>query len=137
MFILNTQIPGKIILVNSKEKPTYLFSKNLQIRHWHRNLEYALNTKIIAACRLIDKIDIINNHQLAEQQLFSYSKEKEKDKNSEFFSITMLLKITNMTNDNLNNFEEINFKNLCNPCIENKYIKIPKYKKMILIICKL
>ena len=38
--------------------------------------------------------------------------------------IIRLLKITNINNNNTNNFEEINIEQLCNLYIESKYTKI-------------
>lgn len=46
----------------------------------------------------------------------------------------LLYKIINTNNIDLNN---PNTKELCNFCIKNKYIKIAKYEKMILITLKL
>ena len=60
LFVLDTQSPSdKAMLVKRRRRPTYLLSKNLQIRLWHRRLEYASNARIIKASKLIDGIDII------------------------------------------------------------------------------
>lgn len=49
----------------------------------------------------------------------------------------MLLKIINSNGNNLNNYEKINIKQLCNSYIKNKYTKIVRHKKIIPITHKL
>ncbi len=57
LFILN-QIPGKTMLIKGRGRPTYLLSKNLQIRLWHRRLGHASNVRVVGASKLIDGIEI-------------------------------------------------------------------------------
>lgn len=112
LFIVKTQIPGKIILVKSRRRLTYLFSKNLQIRLWYKRIGYASNTRVVGASKLTNRIDITieDGHQMPEKQLFSNFKEDKKDKNAEFLTTTTLLKITSISRNNSNNLEETYFK---------------------------
>lgn len=86
--------------------------------------------------KLTDGIDItIEESQQTEEELFSSDSEvDDKDKNSEpsLFGntppvpATMLLNKVTSTGTNLNHSVE----QLCDPCIESKYTKIVRYKKM-------
>lgn len=58
MFIPNTQIPGKTMLVKGRGRPTYLLSTNPQIKFWHRRLRYASNAKVVGTSKLTNGIDI-------------------------------------------------------------------------------
>ena len=65
LFVLNTQLPlGKAILVKERGRPTYLLSKNPQIRLWHQQLGQASNARVIETSKLVNGIDIIidNGH---------------------------------------------------------------------------
>lgn len=144
LFVLNIYIPlNKTMLSKKKSRPIYLLSKNLQIKLWHQQLEYILNTKVIEALKLINGINIIieNKHQMQEK-LFSFDFEDD-NKNkilkqspaSNIFPtfITTLLKKITSTSINFYDF----VKQLYNLCIKNKYTKIVRYIKMTPTTCKL
>lgn len=144
-FILNSQLfSDKAILVKGKWILTYLFSNNLQIKLWHHRVKYALNARIIKVSKLINNINIMieDNQQRSKRYFFSNSKNNHKNNiskpslnsnNIPYLTFTTMLfnKIISITNHN--NF----VKQLYNLYIENKYTKIIKHNKMILIIFKL
>lgn len=59
LFIFNTQLSGKSMLVKDRNKPIYLVSKNSHIRLWHRRLGYTRNARVVEASKVTDEIDII------------------------------------------------------------------------------
>lgn len=153
-FILDTQLFfGKVILVKGRNRPSYLLSKNSQLRLWHRRLEYASNTRVMEVSKLTNRINIIINKDQQEKHFFSDSKNNVKDENSDvnpasntnlavyaninkdFYitnqvKFTMLNKVISISSIDSNNL----IKQLCNLCIENKYTKVIKYIKMNLTI---
>lgn len=88
------------------------------------------------AFKLTDRINLTieEGQQTKEEPFFSNSKDNNKDKNLEpsFASntllgpvITLLNKVTSISTDFDHSIEQ-----LCNLCIENKYTKIVKHKKI-------
>ena len=124
------------MLVKGRGRPTYLLSKNPQIKLWHRRLGHASNAKVVEAFKLNDGIDItIEKGQQIQEEPFSFdSNFNDEDKNSEPSPAsntpptpaTMLLnKVTSTGTDPDHSIEQ-----LCDPCIESKHKKIVKHKKM-------
>lgn len=109
-------LPGKAMLSKKRAKPTYLLSKNSQIRLYYPQLEYASNTRVMKASKVIDGIDIIikDGQQMQEKLFSSNSKDKNKDKNAElsptcdtfFASATTPLNNVTSTSINLNDAVE-------------------------------
>ena len=59
LFVLDTQLPpGKAMLVKERGKPTYLLTKNPQIRLQHWQLRHASNARAIETSKLVDGINI-------------------------------------------------------------------------------
>lgn len=58
-FVFDTLFLLKIMLIKGRGRPIYLFSKNLQIRLWYRQLGHILNARVIATFKLTDGIKII------------------------------------------------------------------------------
>ena len=83
------------MLVKGRRRPTYLLSKNLQIRLWHRKLGHASNMRVIGVSRLTDGIYI--DDQSREGQLSSNSEDEE---DLESLSTTILLKVTDINGYN-------------------------------------
>lgn len=48
----------KLILSKGRDRPTYLLSKNPQIRFLYQKLEYTSNTRVVETSKLIDGINI-------------------------------------------------------------------------------
>lgn len=70
------------MLVKNRGQPTYLLSKNLQVRLWHRRLSHAFNARIVEVFKLNDKVDII----VEDDQIvicFFFDSEPDEDDNSE------------------------------------------------------
>lgn len=88
---------------------------------------------------MTDKIDIeIEDYQQSmEKQLSSNSKEDEEEGNLESSTTAMLLKITSNSDDGFDDFEGTDVEKVCNSCIESKYTKIVRHKKMTPTLCKL
>lgn len=59
LFIFNTQLSGKSILVKDRGKLIYLVSKNSHIRLWHIRLGYARNARVVKASKVTNKINVI------------------------------------------------------------------------------
>lgn len=88
------------------------------------------------AFKLTDGIDLTieEGQQIKEEPFFSNSKDNNKNKNLEsslasntpLIPVIMLLNKVTSTNTDFDHSVE----QLCNPCIENKYIKIVKHKKI-------
>ena len=101
------------------------------------------NVKVLKLFKFTDKIDITTEDSQQMQVKFfpSNFKDVNKNKNSELSltsniclaTTTMQLNKITSIGTNLNHF----FEQLCNFCIKNKYIKIIRYKKTILITRKL
>ena len=144
LFVLDTQAqPGRAMLSKGKDRPTYLLSKNPQIRLWHQRLGHASNTRVVEAFKLTDGIDITieKSEQIQEEPFSSDSEVDNKDKNSELSTtsntssaptITLLNKVTSTGTNPDQSVEQ-----LCNPYIESKYTKIVRHKKMTLTTRKL
>ena len=115
MFILNTQIaPSKTMLVKGRRKPTYQLSSNLQVRLWHRRFGYTSNARVIQASKLVDGIDLGKTGPVNKPH-FSNSESSDSDAEA----------INKAIEYNLGDVEE-----LCETCIESKYTRIVKSKKM-------
>lgn len=84
LFVLKTNSKIKAMLIKKRGKPTYLLSKNPQIRFWHQWLGHLLNIRIVEISKLIDGIDIIikKSQQIQEEPFFSDSKVDDKNVNS-------------------------------------------------------
>lgn len=60
LFNFNTQtLLDKSVLSKRRGKPTYLCSKNLQIRLWYQMLGHVSNIKVVKVSKLNDRVDII------------------------------------------------------------------------------
>lgn len=117
---------------------------------WYRRLGYISNARDIEAFKLNNGIDILIENVQRIEGIFSKSERDEKDKKPELnlpnnehqglvvsmdiTTTTLLNKITNSTNIDV---EDSNIKQLCNPYIERKYIKIVRHMKMTTIFQKL
>ena len=122
-----------MMLVNSRGRPTYLLSKNPQIKLGHRRLGYVSNTRIIEVFKLNDKIEImIEDDHLTEDLPFDLEMD-EKDKYEDLGQtliadhkherLSPLMAIINDPNSS-------EIEKLCDLCIESKYTKIVRYKKL-------
>ena len=85
LFVLETGSKAKAMLVKGRGRPTYLLSKNPQIRLWHRRLGHASNARIVEASKLTDGIDITieEGQQIQEEPFSSDSEVDDEDENSE------------------------------------------------------
>lgn len=90
--------------------------------------------------KLLDEIDITTDNGQPEERFSFDSEDNNEDKNLESslnnsFTLTTILlnKITSTSSIDLDDV----IKQLCDPCIESKYTKIIKHKKMTLTICRL
>lgn len=59
LFIHETDSKAKAMLMKRRGRPTYLLSKNPQIRLGHRQLGYASNARVVEASKLTKGIDIM------------------------------------------------------------------------------
>ena len=141
LFICNTQIPSrKIMLVKGQNQPTYLLSKNSQIRLWHRKLKYVSNTRVVEASKLNIRIDIKIEYDYSIKNFFSNSR---RDDNDEYKDLGQ----TFITNDKyerlfplmaiINDPNNSEIKKLCDLCNERKHTMTIRHKKMILTTGKL
>ena len=122
-----------MMLIKGQGRPTYLLSKNSQIRLWHRRLGYTSNTKVVEPSKLNNGIDIIIEDDLLIENLSSDSEIDNKDKckdlgqifttNNEHERLSPLIAI-------INNSDNDEIEKLYNPCSENMHIKTVRYKKM-------
>lgn len=141
LFVLDIQTPSdKAILTKERSKSTYLLNKNLQIRLWHQQLEYASNAKIVIISKLVDRIDITIDKSQQEECFSSDFEDNNKNEilepcsdNFSAFTTTLLNKITNTSSIDLND----NIEQLYDSCIKSKHTKIVRHKKMTLITCRL
>lgn len=85
--------------------------------------------------KLVDGIDITIDNGWQEERFSSDSEDNNEDEilepspdNSPALMITLLNKITSTSSIDLND----DIKQLCDPCIENKYTKIVRHKKITL-----
>lgn len=121
LFILEINLKDKVILVQEKNCPTYLFSSNSQIRLQHYCFSYATNIRVVQAFKLIDKIDIGKVLKLVNK---SYSSNSEPDNNSDIDIDILTASISKTTE---HNFKVV--KKLCKAYIKNKYTRIVEIKK--------
>lgn len=84
LFVLNIQLSGKSILMKDRDRPTYLVSKNPQIKLWYKRLGYIYNARVIEASKLTDGIDIMikDSQQKIEEQFSSNSGKEMENENS-------------------------------------------------------
>lgn len=97
------------------------------------------NAKVVKISKLVDGIDIMINNGQQEKRFSFDSKNNNEDEilksspnNLLTLTIILLNKITSTSNIDLNN----NVKQLCDFCIESKYTKIVRHKKITFIIHK-
>ena len=125
LFILETGLRDKAILMQGKGQPTYLLSSNPHIRFWHCRLGHASNARVIQASKLIDGIDLGEaigpDNKLYSSDSEPYDENNKSDKDADSKPTT----INKTTEYNLNGVEE-----LCETCIESKHTRIVKSKKM-------
>ena len=132
-----------MIMFKDRGQPTYLLSKNPQIKLWHRKLRYTSNARVVKASKLNDGIDIIiKDNYITEDFSFNLKKDnKEKNLgqtvpgNDKYERFPLFIVI--ISNTNTNNYDNSKIERLFDLCIESKYTKIVRYKKMILITWKL
>ena len=143
LFVLDTRsLSDKVMLVKGRGRPTYLLSKNPQIKLWHHRLGHALNARVIKASKLTNGIDItIKDDQQSLEKCFSSDSEKDNEDNSSKPSLDSVdifpIPITTLLNKMTSTIDhDDSVKQLCDPCIENKYTKIIRHKRMTPIIHK-
>ena len=103
LFILNIQILGKTMLVKERRKPTKFFSKNPQIKFWHRRLGHISNAKIVGASKLTDSINISEEDHIEEE--FSSNFEKDNERENLELPTTMLI-VASASRDDSDNCEK-------------------------------
>lgn len=137
LFVLDIRSPSnKAMLVKGRGRPTYLLSKNPQIRLWHHRLGYASNARVIEALKLTDGIDItIEDDQQRSEGCFPSDSEKDNKDNSLEPSLDSIDIVPTSTTTLLNKMtstidHDDSVEQLCNPCIESKHIKIVRHKRM-------
>lgn len=59
LFVFDTSLSLKTILVKRRGQPIYFLSKNPQIKLWYRQLGYASNARIVKISKLTGNIKII------------------------------------------------------------------------------
>ena len=132
LFILETGLKDKAMLVQRKGQLIYLLSSNPQIRLWHRGLGHASNARIIQASKLVDKIDL-GEAIGPDNELYSSDFEPDDENNkSDEDADNEPTTINTATEYNLNGVKE-----LCKVCIKSKHTRIVKLKKMIPTIKRL
>lgn len=135
------QIPlRKMMLVKGQGRPTYLFSKDPQIRLWYKRPGHASNAKVVEVFQLNNRIDITLEDDLPTKNLSSDLGIDNKDecKNlGQIFTVDnkheRLLPLMAIINDP----DNCEIKKLYNLYIKSKYTKIIRYKKMTLTTKKL
>ena len=111
----------KIMLIKDRGRLTYLLNKNLQIRLWHKRLEYRSNARV--ASRLTNRIVIGDDqHEYEEEKLSSKFEKDEKDNSKPFTMI--LLKTTDINGKNIKKTES-DIEQRC-----NTYIKTSRPKSL-------
>ena len=116
LFVLDTLLPLKTMLVQDRGQPTYLLSSNLQIQLWHRRLGHASNARVVQVSKLVDGIDLgeITTEPIDKPQSSDSEPESDSDVDKPFpINKTMEL--------NIDDVEE-----LCKACIESKHTRIVK-----------
>ena len=124
-----------MMLVKSQGWPTYLFSKNPQIRIWHKRLGYASNAKVRKTSKLKDGIEITIKDNLSIENLSFNSGIDDKDKckdlgqtliaNDKHERFFLLMAI-------INDYDNSEIEKLFDTYIENKNTIIVRHKKMTL-----
>lgn len=132
VFILETGIKDKAMIVQKRGQPTYLLSLNPQIRLWQRRLSYASNARVIQASKLVDKIDFAEATEPDNEPHFSDSEVDNENNKSEDDAYRKPININKKMEYNLNDVKE-----LCEACIKSKHTRIIKLKKMTPITKKL
>ena len=133
-FILNTQTSSrKRMLVKGQSRPTYLLSKNPQIKLWHRRLRHASNARVMEISKLDNEINITIEDDLLTENLSSDSGMDDKDRckdmgqtlnaNNKHERLSPLMAI-------INNPDNSEIKKLWDSYIKSKHTKIVRHKKM-------
>lgn len=116
------------MIAQGRGQPTYLLNKNPEMRLKHCHFTYASNIWIIQAFKLDDRIklsDVITSNSNNNQ--FSSNLEVDnKEKSEPDIDMHIILALLNKIMKNIKNFY--------NTYIENKHIKVIKYKTMTLIV---
>ena len=120
LFVLDTSPPLKTMLVRGRGQPMYLLSFNPQIRLWYCRLGHASNVRVVQVSKLVDGINLgeITIEPINESQSFD----------SELKSDTDVDKPSPINKAMELNIDDV--KELCKACIESKYTKIVKSKRM-------
>ncbi len=122
LFILETKLGDKAMLVRGRGRPTYLLSPNPQIRLWRRRLGHASNARVIQASKLVDGIDLGEVSGPVDEPR---SSDSEPDNDSDADAKDVPASINKVTEHSFEGIEE-----LCEACIESKHTRIVKSKKM-------
>lgn len=121
-FILDTKTTKKVMITKKKGRPTYFQSQNRQIRLWHQCFGHASNTKIIQISKLINGINLKEDFANASENQYLNSESESNDNvDSNANNLASIYKVISI---------DIEAK-LCNTCVESKYTKIDKSKRMI------
>ena len=129
-----------MMLVKIRGQPTYLLTKNLQIRFWQRRLRHASNANIVESSKRNDGIDITIEDDLLTNDLSSDSGMNNKDECQDLGKTLIadnrherhLLLIDIINHPNIGEIET-----LCDSLIESKYTKIVRHNKITLNTRKL
>lgn len=117
------------MFMKEKSIAIYLLSPNIQIQIQYHYLTHASNVRVVQVSKVIDEINLKEISDFIDKSHFFKS---ESNNNSDVDVYNILVFINKVRE---HNFKGI--KKLCKAYIKNKYIKIVKLKKMILIIKKL
>lgn len=126
LFVLETGLRAKAMLVRGRGRPTYLLSSNPQVRLWHRRLGHASNARVIQASKLVDGINLGGTTSSEDEPQSSDSEPDDGDNgHSDAEADNEPTTINKAAENNPEGVEQ-----LCEACIESKYTRIIKSKKM-------
>ena len=117
------------MIIQGKGRPTYLQSKSRKIRLWHRRMGHASNARIVRASRMLEGMTVDDNDTIIDNDSNSSTdgldnKSLENEKRNKSTNMAIIT-------------QELDFDELCDPCIGSKYKQIINYKPIIPITRKL